>query len=102
MGALEKYEAFFGVLANQTRLKILDALTKKAMTVSELCKKLGLEQSLISHNLARMRCCGFVDCEQRGKTKVYKPNPEAIRLIRGIQQHMKKYRKCIISLRREK
>jgi DNA-binding transcriptional ArsR family regulator len=42
---------FFTNLSNPTRLAIIEQLTQKPLSVTELATALGQEQSMISHNL---------------------------------------------------
>jgi len=50
-GLSEGCYAFFKVLANPTRLAILEVLRKEPRSVTEIAKTLKQEQSMISHNL---------------------------------------------------
>ncbi|TMB93461.1 MAG: winged helix-turn-helix transcriptional regulator, partial [Chloroflexi bacterium] len=58
---------FFRVLADPTRLKILESLTSGERTVGELVGAVGQTQPRISTHLACLRHCGFVSTERRGK-----------------------------------
>ena len=51
----------FSILADRTRLSILSELEKEAGTVSEIQERLGIEQSLASHQLRTLRESGFVE-----------------------------------------
>src|SRR5713226_419939 len=62
---------FFRVLADPTRLKILESLTSGERTVGELVGAVGQTQPRISTHLACLRHCGFVSTERRGKEVVY-------------------------------
>ena len=59
------------VLGNKLRTEIICLLKEKPMTVQEMCRMLGREQSLVSHSLKRLRECDFVDFRKEGKTSVY-------------------------------
>ncbi len=63
---------FFRVLADPTRLKILESLTSGERTVGELVGAVGQTQPRISTHLACLRHCGFVSTERRGKEIVYR------------------------------
>ena len=70
-------------------------------TVSEIVKELKMDQSAVSHDLARLRECGFVVSEVEGKFRCYKLNDETIRpLMNLIDEHMSK--NCIHILRKQK
>jgi predicted transcriptional regulator len=64
------YREFFRALSNQTRFSIVQLLREKPHYVNEMVEKLGIEQSRISHNLACLLNCGFVEWEWNGKNKV--------------------------------
>ncbi len=92
------YKLFFGSLTSHHRLRIINELRKKPMNVSELIKKLNLEQSVISHNLKRLRSCGFVNIEKNGKYRLYSLNNETIvPLMEIIDRHMSKFCLHIVS-----
>ncbi|RMH06748.1 MAG: ArsR family transcriptional regulator [Nitrospirae bacterium] len=63
------------VLADTTRLAVLELLLRKPWRVGELRRALGIEQSLLSHHLALLREAGFVDTIRQGKTILYRLAP---------------------------
>jgi DNA-binding transcriptional ArsR family regulator len=54
----EIYAKFFHGLSNPTRLKIVQALLKREMNVSELVDELRVKQSQVSNQLACLKWCG--------------------------------------------
>ena len=59
-------------IAHPTRVGILKLLVNnEKMSVSDICKNLGSEQSLTSHHLASMRACGVLKHERDGKQIFY-------------------------------
>jgi len=83
---------FFGTLANESRLKIINTLRKKPLNVSEICKKTGFEQSMVSHNLKTLEYHGMIFKEKKGKYRYYKVNEKTIQpLLKLIDSHMKEY-----------
>lgn len=66
--------AFFTNFANKSRLNIMLLLKHKSCDVSEMCKELNLEQSLISHNLKLLSDCNLVEAKRKGKNKIYSLN----------------------------
>ena len=64
------YREFFRALSNQTRFSIVQLVRERPHYVNEMVEKLGIEQSRISHNLACLLNCGFVEWEWNGKNKV--------------------------------
>ncbi len=90
----EAYKIFFGTLVSESRLKIINFLRKGKRNVSEIMSELNLDQTSASHNLARLKQCGFVLSEIEGKFRYYKLNEETIRpLMNLIDKHMSNY--CI-------
>lgn len=92
------YKLFFGTLTSDHRLRIINELRKKPMNVSELLKKLKLEQTVVSHHLKRLKSCGFVNIEKRGKYRLYSLNKDTIvQLMKIIDKHMGKFCMHIVS-----
>lgn len=92
------YKLFFGTLTSQSRLKILNLLRKGPKNVSEIQHKLKLERTIISHDLQRLKKCGFVFVEKKGKYRYYSLNEKTIApLMIIIDKHMDKYCKKIIA-----
>lgn len=72
------YYPFFRNLANPVRIKIVEALREKEMSVNELVKKLKIEQSTLSHALSCLRDCYIVESHQEGKKRVYSLNKKTV------------------------
>ena len=88
------YRIFFGTLFSESRLKIINLLRKDKKNVSEIMRELKLDQTAVSHDLSRLKKCGFVGVEIEGKFRYYKLNKETIKpLIELIDKHMSQY--CI-------
>ncbi len=86
------YGLFFSTLANDSRLKILNALRKSPKNVTEIGKDTGFEQSMVSHNLKELEYHGMVFKEKKGKFRYYRLNQKTIApLIELIDAHMKQY-----------
>lgn len=69
---LEKAAFILKTIAHPTRLAIIDLLSKNGkQSVSEICNKLGLEQSLASHHLSVMKLKGVLLSEREGKNVCY-------------------------------
>jgi len=60
------------VLANPKRLHILDSLSDRERTVSELAEELGLAQATTSQHLAVMRKAGVVETRREGNFVFYR------------------------------
>lgn|SRR3989338_4060571 len=86
------YKLFFGTLANDSRLKIINTLRKGSQNVTEICRSTGFEQSMVSHNLQLLEYHGMVFVERKGKYRYYTVNQKTIQpLLEMIDVHMKTY-----------
>jgi DNA-binding transcriptional ArsR family regulator len=91
-GLSKRCYAFFKVLANPTRLAILEALRKEPRSVSEIAWMLKQEQSMISHNLGLLEKCKFVFSERKEKQRIYSLNKETAEpLFKLFDYHAQKY-----------
>jgi DNA-binding transcriptional ArsR family regulator len=91
-GLSETCYVFFKVLANPTRLAILEVLRERPRSVSEIAQKLKQEQSMISHNLEPLEKCSFVFSERKEKQRVYSLNKETAEpLFKLFDYHAQKY-----------
>jgi len=83
------YKIFFGTLVSESRLRIINLLRKKSMNVSQIVNELKSNQTAVSHDLQRMKKCGFVANEVKGKYRYYKLNGRTIKpLMKIIDSHM--------------
>ena len=97
----DAYKIFFGTLVSESRLRIINLLRTGEKNVSEIISRLKMEQTAVSHDLARLKQCGFVSYEVDRKYRYYKLNNETIRpLMALIDKHMSKY--CIHILHKMK
>lgn len=65
------------VLADPTRLSVMEALLRGPRRVRELVELLGQEQSLLSHHLKVLRDAGLVAAVRDGKSVLYQLAREA-------------------------
>lgn len=90
----EAYKIFFGTLFSEPRLKIINLLRKKRKNVSEIIEELKMSQTAVSHDLARLKKCGFVKSENDKKYRYYSLNKKTIEpLMEIIDKHMSEF--CI-------
>jgi DNA-binding transcriptional ArsR family regulator len=88
----QPYKQFFGTLANQVRLDIIEFLGNGSKNVGVIVENLRYDQSTISHSLKRLETCGFVTSQQKGKERIYTLNTKTIKpLLRLMHNHMGKY-----------
>lgn len=86
------YKLFFKAFANKTRFEIIELLKKGPKNVNDICKKLGYEQSRVSHNLKCLIDCGFVENNRNGKQVIYSLNKATIKpLLELIDKHIGRY-----------
>lgn len=91
-GLSERCYAFFKVLANPTRLAILEALRTGPRSVTEIAKALKQEQSMISHNLGLLEKCGFVFSERKERQRIYSLNKETTEpMLKLFDYHSQRY-----------
>jgi ArsR family transcriptional regulator, cadmium/lead-responsive transcriptional repressor len=82
--ALERPEVlatFFQALGDPTRVRILELLAERPMTVSDLVSSLGLAQGRVSSHLTCLRWCGYVRAEVDGRFNRYTLIDDRIREI---------------------
>ncbi len=86
------YQLFFGTLANETRLTLINTLRQKPLNVTQICENTGFEQSLVSHHLKMLEYHGMVFKKEQGKFRYYTVNEKTIKpLLEFIDAHMKEY-----------
>ncbi len=92
------YKIFFGTLVSESRLKIINLLRKGKKNVSEIMAELKLDQTAVSHDLRRLKDCGFVSAQRESKFVYYNLNESSIKpLMEIIEKHMADY--CVHILR---
>jgi len=62
---------FFKALANPVRIRLLERLVQGETRVQDLQKALGLDQPIVSQQLARLRASGIVVTRKEGTTIYY-------------------------------
>ncbi len=77
---LERLTDVFKLLADQSRLKIILALSQDSeLHVTALCNVLGQSQPAVSHHLTLMRMAKLVSVHRRGKFSYYRLASDHIR-----------------------
>ncbi len=79
-----KMSKLYKVLGDKNRALILYLLKDKSMCVHELIKVLGVEQSLVSHQLKVLREANIVKTERRGNEIVYSLADDHIKILLNI------------------
>jgi ArsR family transcriptional regulator len=60
------------VLADETRMAVVEMLMDRPRHVGEMLDELSVEQSLLSHHLRILRDAGFVVAHRDGKAVLYR------------------------------
>ena len=68
---MEKARQMLKSLADDTRLRIINLLKKKELSVTEICEILDVEQSNLSKHLSRLRLTGLVNDKREGFNVYY-------------------------------
>ncbi|MBS9775507.1 MAG: winged helix-turn-helix transcriptional regulator [Fusobacterium sp.] len=63
--------AFFKVIGNDTRVKILWLLDKNDMCVCDIAVLLDMTKSAVSHQLSSLKKANFVKCVKEGRQVIY-------------------------------
>jgi DNA-binding transcriptional ArsR family regulator len=77
---------FFQVLADPTRVRIVELLLDGEHNVGELVEAVGLQQGRVSAHLACLRWCGFVGTRRAGKFIYYRVTDPRVRELVQLAQ----------------
>ena len=80
----------FQTLADPTRRRVLDALSRGERQVNDLVKEVGIHQSGVSRHLRILHEAGFVAMRPDGQRRLYSLEPEP---FRELDEWLSKYRK---------
>ena len=81
--------AFFAILADETRLRILNLLADNELRVSDLTRILDEPQPKISRHLAALRELDLVETRRHGKCAYYQVAAQSDAVLRGIFEWLK-------------
>jgi|SRR3989344_5426017 len=89
------YHECIDTFANELRLRILESLKEKPMSVNELAEKTHAERSNVSHSLQMLRLCNIIDAKEEGKNRIYfikdaviLGKAEAGSILKAFEQHI--------------
>jgi len=77
----EVLAAFFQGLSDPTRVRILELLSERPLTVTEIVDRLELAQGRVSSHLSCLRWCGYVEARAEGRYNRYRLVDERVREI---------------------
>ena len=69
---LDLVTRFFQVLADPTRVRIVELLLEGEKNVSELVQRLGVPQARVSSHLGCLRWCGYIGTRREGRFIYYR------------------------------
>lgn len=72
LGRPEVIATFFHGLSDPTRVRILELLAERSMTVTQIVDELGLAQGRVSSHLSCLRWCGYVEARVEGRYNRYR------------------------------
>lgn len=79
---MEKVAYILKTVAHPMRLGIVHLLEQHdRLSVSEICEKLGSEQSLTSHHLQNMRLKGILSVKREGRSMYYSLRQKQVSMI---------------------
>ncbi len=84
MASAARASSFLKALANENRLMLLCLLANGDKAVSELKDALGMQQSAVSQQLARLRADNLVTFKRQGKTIRYTLASDEVRRTIGL------------------
>ena len=94
---------FFGALAHPVRIRLLEALVDAGETsVQDLQRRLGIDQPIVSQQLAKLRASGIVKAKKQGSSTLYEvADPMIGDLLRVAKQILNRHLVGVKSLLRE-
>lgn len=78
---IDKVSVLFKAMGDPTRIKIIYALSKGPMNVTEISTTLEMSQSSISHQLAVLRSHNIIRVERVARNAIYSLDDEHIQCI---------------------
>ena len=79
---LERIAFILKTIAHPTRLGVVHLLEQyPELSVSDICERLGTEQSLTSHHLQNMRLKGILSSRRNGRSIMYSLKERDVSLI---------------------
>jgi DNA-binding transcriptional ArsR family regulator len=85
------YNSFFMNFSTKSKFDILMALREGPLSVTDIARKVGDEQSAVSHNLLKMEGCRVLNVRKDGKQRIYSLNEETVvPLLNIVEKHVKR------------
>ncbi|MFH1290885.1 MAG: metalloregulator ArsR/SmtB family transcription factor [Nanoarchaeota archaeon] len=85
----KSYDNFFANFSNKTRMGIIITLMDGPLNVGEIVKKVGAEQSNVSHHLQHLIKCKLLMVKRDGKKRIYRLNKKTIYpMLQMVNRHV--------------
>lgn len=81
----------FRALADGTRRRVLEYLTDREATVTELMAEAAMSQSAMSQHLRVLRDASLVEERRAGRHRYYSLRPEPLRIVRDWVEHYERF-----------
>ena len=98
--ALKQSAALFHALSDETRLGLLERLTKGEHCVCELTDVMKATQSRLSFHLKVLKEAGLIVDRREGRWMYYSINPDAIKELEEVVETLKQSAKLALSVNR--
>src|SRR5213080_2044070 len=79
---------FFKGLADPTRLRIVEALLDRELSVSALINHLQVPQSNVSNHLACLKWCGYITSRKERTSIYYQITDERVKKVVGLAREI--------------
>lgn len=80
---LNKYAEAFGMLADETRLRIIMILQQEhGSCVNDLARMMSISQPMVSYHLKALRSVGLVCDRKVGTMRIYELNSDKMRVMK--------------------
>lgn len=81
---LEKMSQIFKLMSDPTRLSILYHIKDEEFNVTQIGEDLNLEQSVVSHQLSKLKLGGLVKSRREGRNNLYSHDDDHIMTLLDI------------------
>ncbi|WP_153722717.1 ArsR/SmtB family transcription factor [Sporosarcina cascadiensis] len=82
--------SLFSALSNPTRIKILYLLKQQSLTVTQICDRLDVSQSAVSHQLRELKFARLVKNHKHGREMIYQLDDDHVHQIFDVAiEHVK-------------
>ena len=77
----QRLSSFFKVFGDDTRIRIVEALSHEELCVNEICEKLNMSKSAVSHQLSILRKEYLVKYRKEGKSVFYSLDDDHVKAV---------------------